>query len=328
VKALPLGKGSAEKLKQEWHQVEIQAKHLRSAAPEETPKVRSEGLGVSVAYILGEFADDARAAAREAQRDPQAYGIPAEYPVRDAEDPNFHEVGSVLCKGSRSKGKGKVCPRDGKADCSVVDALDSEKCGKAGKATHFLSWVWQYQLSVFIAAIRHWIVQESLDPNKTFLWVCFFCNNQHRLGESNADNLEEVFESRLKTIGHMVALLDTWRIPVYVTRIWCVFEQYTAVKLMKQDSSFTVQMVLPPNEMESFNQTIAAGNMQDVITEFSSINVETARATVDKDEETVKKLIRESVGFSRVSEAVQSNMVDWCTKAFQASMKSGILKSP
>ena len=45
---------------------------MRSAAPEETPKVRSEGLGVSVAYILGEFADDAQAAAREAQRDPQA----------------------------------------------------------------------------------------------------------------------------------------------------------------------------------------------------------------------------------------------------------------
>ena len=57
---------------QEWDQVEIQAKPLRSAAPEETPKVRSEGLGVSVAYLLGEFADDARNAAREAKRDPEA----------------------------------------------------------------------------------------------------------------------------------------------------------------------------------------------------------------------------------------------------------------
>ena len=77
------------------------------------------------------------------------------------------------------KGQGKVCPRDGKEGCSVVDALDSEKCGKAGKvhpwsygdypltrcvvkATHFLSWVWQYKLSAFIAAIRQWIEQEGL----------------------------------------------------------------------------------------------------------------------------------------------------------------------
>ena len=111
-----------------------------------------------------------------------------------------------------------------------------------------------------------------------------------------------------------------------------VFEQYTAIKLMRQDSSFTVQMVLPPDQMNSFNQTLSEGEsgQQKVITEFSNIDVENAQASVPKDEETVKTLIQKTVGFSKVSEAVQDNLVQWCTQAFGQHMKSKVsgAKSP
>ena len=127
-----------------------------------------------------------------------------------------------------------------------VSALVAERKFKPRAASHFLSWVWSYALLTFVAAIRGWIESESLDANQTFLWVCFFCNNvsgqcflecgsgstqrwcvqQFRL-LSNADGLETVFEGMLKNVKYMVAMLDTWEQPVYVTRIWTVFEQYT-----------------------------------------------------------------------------------------------------
>ena len=47
-------------------------------------------------------------------------------------------------------GKGKVCPRDGEPDCSIVDAFWHRGNG-AGPATHdqFLSWTWGYRVRLF-----------------------------------------------------------------------------------------------------------------------------------------------------------------------------------
>ena len=94
---------------------------------------------------------------------------------------------------------------------------------------------------MFVSTIRRW-TEQSTDPGEEFLWVvsnhhcwmlhvvlglsalclyqCFFCNNQYRI-EANADDLETVFNARLRCIGRMVAMLDTWLKPMYNTRIWC-----------------------------------------------------------------------------------------------------------
>ena len=65
-----------------------------------------------------------------------------------------------------------------------------------------------------------------------YFFMCFFVNNQYRIlieeSSSGSDNLEEVFETNLKRIGKMVAILDTWDQPVYLTRVWTVYEQFVA----------------------------------------------------------------------------------------------------
>ena len=111
---------------------------------------------------------------------------------------------------------------------------------------------WQYKVPTFRNAIEAWLERDSktdtgaaaeAEPMEigVYLWVvtiaacavlslnwcvcaqCFFCNNQYRL-QTNADDLETVFKARLKGIGKMVAMLDEWSCPVYVTRIWCKCE--------------------------------------------------------------------------------------------------------
>ena len=65
-----------------------------------------------------------------------------------------------------------------------------------------------------------------------YFYVCFFVNNQFRIlleqTAAGSDNLEAVFEDNLKRIGKMVAILDTWDRPMYLSRIWTVFEQFVA----------------------------------------------------------------------------------------------------
>eukprot|EP00435_Cladocopium_sp_Y103_P004622 s7191_g1.t1 len=41
-------------------------------------------------------------------------------------DPNFHQLAGLLTYGPHALGKGQICPRDGRADCSIVDALGAQ----------------------------------------------------------------------------------------------------------------------------------------------------------------------------------------------------------
>ena len=104
-----------------------------------------------------------------------------------------------------------------------------------------------------------WVEQEGLNSEDTFLFMCFFVNNQFRMfvesSQAGADNLEQIFESNLRRIGKVVALLDHWNEPVYLSRVWTIYEQYTAVKL-----KLPVSMILPLGPATELVAAIEQGN--------------------------------------------------------------------
>ena len=73
---------------------------------------RSEMLGVSADYLLGEFVHDAKAAGREAFKEPDLYEI--RFLMEDANNPSFYELKGLSHIGIKAKGLNKTCPRDGK----------------------------------------------------------------------------------------------------------------------------------------------------------------------------------------------------------------------
>merc|ERR1712176_1278872 len=107
-------------------------------------------------------------------------------------------------------------------------------------------------------ALDQWCKSNKLSSADIFLFCCFFCNNQYRIlidgNGDGSDNLEETFEARLKQIGHVVALLDTWNEPRYLTRIWTIYEQFTAAQL-----GIEVTMILPPASQESLIEKLEEG---------------------------------------------------------------------
>lgn len=262
-------------------------------------KVESEEQGVSVGFLLTEFRPLAADSSKVA-------------------DPCFHDLKDLVF-GEKALGWGKRCPRDGAQHCSLVDALLT---ANRQKATHFFSWVWSYKLRMVLAALQAWLESQGFDDDKVFIWMCYACNNQFRIldvkcQQQGSDNLSLVFESRLSSIGRMLALIDSWQAPTYHKRIWTQFEQYTATKL-----GIPVTMVLPPEEAAALQEQISGGRgIDSVVAALYEIDSEKAEATVKSDEVAVKKLIRDSVGFWRLNEAVKRSMQNCVAHEFKALLQ-------
>jgi len=217
-------------------------------------------------------------------------------------------------------GGGLLCPRDLQPGSAFIDSVARRY---RRQATHIMSWDWGYKLSVMREALGRFLNanNESLREEDMFLFVCFFCNNQWRIlvqkSSAGADNLESVFESRLKQIGKVVAVMDRWENPIYTQRIWTIYEQYVATKL-----GIEVQFTLPQVAAEEMFRRIEDGRkgIQYVAQTISKVDAESARASYPDDERKVKDMIRGSVGFPTVNEKVQKRIVQWLSDEFKGSI--------
>ncbi|CAE8600758.1 unnamed protein product [Polarella glacialis] len=249
-------------------------------------KAASLGLGVSLQHLLKNFVPEAL----------ELCPIPC---------PSFVELVSHYAMGSTGKGKGNICPRDWRPDCSVVDALSRTH---SGQATHFLSWCWGYKVHDFHATLQLWSEDHAeLKLDGTFIWVCFFCNNQYRILEeqtqTGSDALEETFKTRLLTIGRVLIMLDSALEPYYIKRVWCVYETFMAVSC-----NVPTEALLPPLGRTQLHEAVRDG-MQQVKCAFDAIDVEKAEASHKEDEDHVKHLIKQtSGGFPLVKEKVREHL--------------------
>merc|ERR1711988_736587 len=172
-------------------------------------------------------------------------------------------------------------------------------------------------LSSVRSALQDWLEREGQDPAEVFFYMCFFVNNQYRIladGSSTSNELQDVFEGTLRRVGRMVALLDTWDHPFYLSRIWTVFEQYTSVKI-----GIPVEVIMSRDAKNSLISEIYKGaeGIRRVKHALSHVNSRTATAWHKHDEETVKALIEATTGFAKVDEKVRRFMTTWVAQQVQ-----------
>ena len=140
----------------------------------------------------------------------------------------------------------------------------------------------------------------------------FFVNNQFRLivdgTSAGSDNLEEVFEENLRRSGRVLAVLDSWHQPMYLRRVWTIYEQYVACCLQ-----IDVTFVMPYEATVSLSQKISLGDagIAEVTRSLCEVNVADAEAFDPRDEKKVKDTIQRSVGFEKVNQHVKSAMIQW-----------------
>jgi len=227
--------------------------------------LQSQRAGVSIGYLLS--ADFAQLAIQRTGKD----------------DPTFTDMKTCFWLSEDPIGEDIICPRDGRPGCALVDWIPRRE---RREQTHFLSWTWKYSLQQVRSALETF--QENL-VGPCYFFMCFFANNQYRIlieeSNSGTDNLEEVFETNLKRIGKMVAMLDTWDQPTYLTRVWTVYEQFVAS---------TIQI---------------------------EVDSEEAKAWKMEDGIKVKSLIQDSVGFKHVDVHVTNVMITWIGRVLEETCR-------
>lgn len=256
-------------------------------------KVQSERAGVSMRYLLSSsFAELAR----------QRTG---------KENPSFIEMKDAFWLAPDPIGQEISCPRDGRPGCALVDFIP--RCERR-EQTHFMSWTWRYTLAEVSSALDMFQASfvSGVSVNKVFFFMCFFVNNQYRIiveeSTTGSAELEKVFEGNLRRIGQMVAILDTWEEPIYLSRIWTVYEQFVASTL-----EIPVSFVMPDSAANSLQKQISLGDsgIKKVTEAVSHVNSAKATAWKKEDETKVKSLIQEAVGFQHVDHHVRGIMVRW-----------------
>lgn len=262
----------------------------------------SQESGVSLAYLMSdEFL-------KLAQR------------LSGKEDPTFYDLKTVFFFGDHALGRENRCPRDGLSGCALVDWLPRNY---QGRCTHFLSWTWGYRLSVVRGAMEHWLeVNGDVKASEVILYMCFFVNNQYRIladgSRVGSEDLGEVFEQSLARIGKVIAVLDTWDCPTYLTRIWTIFEQVVSIKL-----NVPVTMVLPKEASLEILKELERGKEGIIRVKNSLTKVDSARAraSVPEDERAVKELISRTIGFHSVDEHITDFMIKWIGIVLECHMR-------
>ena len=119
----------------------------------------------------------------------------------------------------------------------------------------------------------------SRDTSSIFFYICFFVNNQFRIivdgVAAGSDDLENSFKVNLSRSGRMVAVLDTWEDPVYLKRVWTVYEQFVACS-----SRLPVEFVMPDASMASLQDHIRQGErgLKKVTASICKVDSEKAEA--------------------------------------------------
>lgn len=214
----------------------------------------------------------------------------------------------------RPRGAAMSCPRDlsGKLGAAYVDCLSGED--NVGRATQMLSYSWGYEVGDVVDTLVAFCGRKGLDPRRTYVWICCLCVNQHRVQEAQArgdivpfEEFEATFRDRVQGIGNIICMMAPWRDPHYLTRIWCIFEVYTAYKGMLH-----AEIAMPPRETDDLIYCICTGNGLEVIWDpIRRVMVENAQASVEDDRKHILALIEQMSSFRFLNMEVCSLFRGW-----------------
>jgi len=213
-----------------------------------------------------------------------------------------------------------ICPRDGELGAAYVDIVDGEE--NVGRATHMLSYTWSYVFKDIVDSLVAWCKQNKKDPKTIRIWMCCFCINQYRVIKAQEAGLvvpfeefRKEFESRVRGIGQVLALMGSWQMTLYVQRVWCVFELYTAMMLQATDpTTYNLTLVMSPKEAEEFREKLLEGHgMESVWKALNHIKVEKADAFVKEDRDRILQLVEEGPGYARMNKEIVEKLHEWFT---------------
>ena len=201
------------------------------------------------------------------------------------------------------------------------DSEDQERSPPIiARADYMLSYTWSYTIGDIISSIVEFCNSQRDDINRTYVWIDFLCINQHRVieakkhGDSGLLNFESDFPQLLSQIGHLLAMMTPWNNPVYVERIWCIYEFYTAYT-----TGCDISIIMPETEIESIHADIFGdtGDLNVLYNVFGRTEIENAVSSYESDGDIILSLIRTTVGYDELNHKVNELLHCWIRGVIQ-----------
>lgn len=230
--------------------------------------------------------------------------------------------------------------------------------------THVVIIITMYYSSYSIGDIVDTLVDfchsQSLDPKKSYIWMCCLCVNQHRVVENHNSGMQQqldnnqqggdpmkldffsLFSDRVTSIGHLLALMSPWDNPSYLKRVWCVFELYTAHEI-----GCAISIVMPPQQKQSLEQgllemddtsnmddndkdndnssncrheRVGASNIDLLYKVLAQTKVQKAQASVEDDRIAILSHIEDTVGYTALNHRVNELLRGWVSRVLSEIM--------
>ena len=264
--------------------------------------------GVSVHYLNTTFKDEAY---NYEGYDGNSQGVDKKiYELENLKE----QPGFIRCKGID-----QICPRDGKQGTAFVDYLNGED--NVGRATAMLSYGWANTVSEIADVTSAYCDNQKLDPKKTYVWICCLCINQHRVADDIKNGIDvpfetfqQTFQSRVQGIGNIVCLLSPWDEAIYLTRVWCIFEFFTANT--SDDCKAFIEM--PRATRDNFKSYLLSEKnpnhvQSKIFRVLGNTSIQDAKASVPADKENIMKVIVEGLtgGVAELDKKVNELLRKW-----------------
>jgi len=270
---------------------------------------RATEKGLSVYYLSTEFLKEAKDA-----------GFTEKSSIYDLEDLSSPKNGLI-----RRKGQSVEDPMDGKTGCSYVDCLSGED--NVGPANVMISYSWAYCIGDIIDTLVDFCKIKNKEPKRTYVWICCLCVNQHRVVESskfsktskgpndleNFEHFQKVFHSRVTGVDEIISMMFPWDKPVYLSRIWCIFELFTA-----KNENCNLFIAMPPKERIKMAESLATQDGYEILLKaLGGTSIQNASASREEDKVNILKLVENGPGFQKLNNDINDLLRDW--------IKEGIL---
>jgi len=309
----------------------LEGEHKTNAEGKETPMVKSdEGVnndsndtekntvedlelhGISVDYLASQVLKEVVDA-----------GLTSSSKIYELEDLSKLDINGLI----RRKGAKKYCPIDKRKGAAYVHSIDNPNA--VGRADIMLSYAWGYEIGDIVDTLQVYCADNGKNPKDFYVWICCLCVNQHRVIEMKKrgedipfDEFRSVFEKRVKKIGHIVAMMAPWQDPFYLTRIWCIFEMFTA-----QNNGCRITIAMPSGEKKRFIEGLTNDDGKDQVdTLFSTLaktDVKKAEASVESDRTNILQIVEKGVGYVSFNMAVSGLLREWATGVVIGAVEEG-----
>jgi len=214
------------------------------------------------------------------------------------------------------------CPRDGQMGSAYIDAISGPN--EAGLATLMLSYTWGYSVQDVQDSLLDFCKRFDLTPERTYVWICCFCINQHKVRAASSvgrtipfEEFQKEFGFRVRKVNHLVALMSPWDKPNYLKRVWCDFELYTAIT-----EEVAVSIIMPPAQTTSYHHAICEESGIDMMWKhFGNVRIQEAEASVKQDRNRILNIIRAGPGFDKLNSVVVKHLQHWMVSSSEAYLQ-------